>query len=213
MIAAIYSALLAQHGPQGWWPAEDRFEILAGAVLVQRTSWRNAARAIDRLKANGCLAADRLAKLDLRRLEDIIKPAGFYRVKAVRLRSLANFVLAAGGLDTLARLPTPQLRGTLLTLPGIGPETADAMLGYAFLRPVFVVDAYARRLFGRLRCPEPLPSDAVIKADCETSVRTATELNELHALIVAHGQYCCAAVPACERCRLRRLCGYSCRTG
>jgi endonuclease-3 related protein len=208
-IPAVFDALLAQHGPQGWWPAEDRFEIMAGAVLVQRTAWRNAAQAIQRLKARGALAAEQLAAVDSTFLETMIKPAGFFRVKAARLKALARFVVASGGVDALSRQATPSLRTTLLSQQGIGPETADAILGYAFERPVFVVDAYARRLFERLGSPDPLPSDFDLKADCEAEISTATNLNELHALIVAHSQRCCAAVPDCARCSLRLRCGYA----
>lgn len=209
MIAALFDALLEQHGPQGWWPAEDRLEIMVGAVLVQRTAWRNAALAIERLREGDALAAERLAELDTVQLEAMIKPAGFFRVKAARLTALGRFVIESGGIDALGQLPTGRLRRILLSLPGIGPETADAILGYAFDRPVFVVDAYARRLFERLESPGQLPPDVDLKAKCELAMRTAARLNELHALIVAHGQRYCAAVPDCVDCSLRLRCGYS----
>jgi len=204
----ILDALIEQHGPQRWWPAEDPFEIMVGAVLVQRTAWRNAALAIRALKEAGVLRPDRLDDLRREALAALIRPAGFFRLKARRLQSMARFVVAAGGLRALSAQPTAGLRAALLTIRGVGPETADAILGYAFERPVFVVDAYARRLSARLAHPAPGPSDADLKAGCERELVSARDLNELHALIVRHGQVYCRAMAACDGCALRPRCGY-----
>ncbi len=209
MFADIFEHLSGQYGSQdGWWPAEDAFEIMVGALLVQRTTWRNAAAAIERLRADRCLTADRLAQLETEALCELIKPAGFFRVKAFRLKSLAQFVVSAGGIDKLKRRSTARLRGQLLELQGVGPETADAILGYAFERPVLVVDAYTRRLFTRLHHPSPLPTDAALKQDAESTLGTTQRLNEFHALVIAHGQRCCSPKPSCEPCSLNRMCGY-----
>jgi len=180
-----------------------------GALLVQRTTWRNAALAIERLKGSQCLTAECLTALDTDSLEALIKPAGFFRVKALRLRQLAKFVVAVGGIDALSLRPTAELREQLLDLPGIGAETADAILGYAFGRPVLVVDAYARRLFSRLHHPAPAMPDIQLKEDAESMLRTTAALNEFHALVIAHGQGCCAPTPRCDSCGLKSICGFA----
>lgn len=174
---------------------------------MQRTAWRNAAAAIERLKQNQCMTAERLAHMETDALSALIKPAGFFRVKAARLQKLARFVVSAGGLNSLSGQPTVELRNRLLELEGVGPETADAMLGYAFDRPVLVVDAYTRRLFSRLRHPSPVLSDTALKKNAEATLRTTQALNEFHALVIAHGQRCCSPTPRCEPCSLRTICG------
>ncbi len=213
MLADVFERLRVQHGSQeGWWPAESPFEVMVGALLVQRTNWRNAATAIARLKRSGYLTAERLQRIEADALGALIKPAGFFRTKSIRLKKLAQFVVAAGGVDALRAQPTASLRQQLLDVPGIGPETADAMLGYAFDRPVLVVDAYARRLFTRLHCPSPTPSDASLKREVEATLGTTRALNVFHALIVTHGQRCCTPTPKCESCGLASICGYAQRT-
>lgn len=210
MLAETFERLRAQHGSQeGWWPADTPFEVMVGALLVQRTAWRNAAAAIGRLKASAALTPERLAALDVDSLGALIKPAGFFRTKASRLRQLADFVVAAGGIEALSRRATAELREQLLALPGVGPETADAILGYAFDRPVLVVDAYTRRLFARLHHPAPPLSDAQLKRQVEASLPTTDALNEFHALVIAHGQRNCRPRPKCDSCGLRALCGFA----
>lgn len=209
MIAALLQTLSAHHGPQAWWPASDRFEIVVGALLVQRTTWHNAKRALEQLRDRGALSVARLAAVAPRELERLIRPAGFFRAKAARLRSLARFIDRAGGLTALDALETGLLRQRLLEQPGVGCETADVILGYVFGRPTFVVDTYARRLFGRLDAPRTGLSDAEIKQRVEASLTDVDGLNELHALIVAHGKSYCRARPICESCPLRRRCGFS----
>jgi endonuclease-3 related protein len=209
MFAAVFERLLAHYGLQQWWPADDEIEIMVGAVLVQRTVWRNAASAIARLKASGDLSAGRISALPSQRLEELIRPAGFFKVKAQRLQALCRLVAAAGGVAALERLPTQELRDALLGVHGVGAETADAILGYAFKRPVFVVDAYARRFFGRLAHPRAAPTDDELKAGCERELKTVVKLNELHALVIAHGKASCGRVPTCSRCCLASACGFA----
>lgn len=198
---------MRHHGPQAWWPAESRFEVMVGAVLVQQTAWVNASRAIDRLRDAGLLDHDALASAPRSTVEGLIRAAGFYRVKAKRLVGLARFVSRAGGLSMLQQLGISELRAALRELDGVGAETADAILLYVFERPVFVVDAYARRLFGRLTGTPP-SSDAELKALVEGVVTQAADLNELHALIVAHGKRFCRTQPLCASCCLRTSCQY-----
>jgi endonuclease-3 related protein len=179
---------------------------MVGALLVQRTAWRNAAQALEQLRRAGGLDPERLSQLSAPAMEAFIRPAGFYRTKSERLRGLAQFIVSHGGPEALARLPTAMLRARFLRLPGIGPETADAILLYAFERPVFVVDAYARRLFRRLDGRRDEIADDHLKLRVETAVRRVAHLNELHALIVAHGKLHCSRVPRCAQCCLRTQC-------
>lgn len=198
--------LLLEHGPQGWWPADTPFEIMVGALLVQRTTWRNAERAIAALKRAGLLDPRKLASADLATLQDYVRPAGFYRTKSGRVRALARFVLAAGGVAGLVRQPTDSLRRMLLDQPGIGAETADAILLYVFGRPVVVVDAYLRRFAARLEASNPPPTDADIVRAVTGEIDSADELSEFHALVVAHGKRHCRKIPRCDRCAVSSLC-------
>ena len=180
---------------------------MVGALLVQRTTWRNATAAIERLRDGRYLEPERLAQIDTGELSELIRVAGFFRVKAARLKALADFVVSAGGISALHKQPTERLREQLLALQGVGPETADAILGYAFGRPVLVVDAYTRRLFARLHHPSGAPTDAALKTKAESTLVTTQALNEFHALVIAHGQRCCLPKPKCAPCSLRQLCG------
>ena len=206
-IEPVFDALLARYGPQAWWPAQTPFEVMVGAILVQQTAWSNAAKAIEQLREADLLACNDLATASLPLLENLVRPAGFYRTKARRIRRLAGFVEEAGGPAALETKNTRDLRATLLSLDGIGPETADAILLYAFERPVFVVDTYARRLFERLS-GRALGTDGELKRDVEQVFAGAEKLNELHALIVEHGKSQCRKRPMCEGCCLRAQCGY-----
>jgi endonuclease-3 related protein len=206
----LLDALREAYGPQGWWPGGgEPFDVMLGAILVQRTTWVNAGRALDRLSEAGILDWSALRGLTSSTLEELIKPCGFYRTKAGRLRKLAEFVSASGGTGALGRLGTDALRERLLRLEGIGPETADAILLYAFDRPVFVVDAYARRLYSRL-CGEAAPAaDAELKRTVETAVQDTGDLNDLHALIVEHGKRHCRSSPLCAGCCLGSICRHA----
>lgn len=207
-LRAVYRRLLAAYGPQGWWPADDGpFEVMVGAVLTQNTAWSNVERAIANLRAAGALDAEVLARAPRERLARWIRPAGYFNVKARRLQAFCRFYVAAGGLRALDALPTPALRARLLDVHGIGPETADDMLLYAFGRPVFVVDAYTRRLLVRLGLASgDEPYDA-IRLGFERALGPDVPLyNEYHALVVAHAKAHCRVRPRCAGCPLRRLC-------
>jgi endonuclease III related protein len=205
----VLSVLLDAYGPQHWWPAAEPFEVMVGAVLVQQTSWNSAERAIAALRDAGLLDARALAVIDSTELERLIRPAGFFRVKARRLRRLAAFIRDTGGLERLNDLPTEALRSALLGLDGIGAETADAMLLYAFGRPAAVIDAYTRRLIARLDGTDTPPSDDVIRHRMLSAVADDVDaLNELHALIVEHGKRVCGNTPSCADCVLVRRCRF-----
>ena len=206
-LRAILDRLAAAYGPQAWWPARDHFEMMAGALLTQRTAWRNAERAIASLRRAGVLSPEALALLPLSRLETLVRPAGAFRVKAARLQALARWYLDAGGRESLAVRSTAGLRAELLGLAGIGPETADDILVYAFSRPVFVVDAYARRILSRYGWAEGKePYDRLSTAVAGALGRDATVLGEFHALLVEHGKRHCRSSPRCTGCPLAARC-------
>ncbi len=203
----VYRELLAAYGPQGWWPSDGPFEVMVGAVLTQNTAWVNVERAIENLKRAGALSARAIVDLPEARLAALLRPSGYFNVKARRLRAFCAWYLEAGGLERLGRLQTARLRRALLAVPGVGPETADDILLYAFGRPVFVVDAYTRRLFGRLGLLDPdLPYDAVRLAFEGALGRRPALYNEYHALIVRHAKNVCRPRPVCAACCLRERC-------
>lgn len=208
-LEGVYAALLTHHGPQGWWPAESDFEVVVGAVLIQRTAWRNAEQGLAALRAAGLLTADALAASSARRIEALVRPAGFYRQKAARLSAVARWLVARGSLARLAELADDELEAAWLALPGIGPETAAVICLYAFGRPLFVVDAYARRTFARLGWiggDEPGPT---LRRACEQALdANAATYNEYHALIVAHAKTHCRPTPRCAGCPLLRYCAH-----
>lgn len=204
----VHRTLFTALGPLEWWPGESPFEVMVGAVLVQNTSWRNVERAIENLREARVLEPHRLAAVAAAELEELIRPAGYFRVKARRLRNLVEFVVDRydGSLDAMRAVETSQLRAELLAVHGVGPETADSILLYAFDKPVMVVDAYTHRTWARHgwidyeadyhRLQEQiageLPDDAPL-------------LNEMHAELVHVGHHWCKRVPLCEACPLAPL--------
>ncbi len=203
----VFSRLLAAYGPQHWWPADSPFEVMLGAVLTQNTSWRNVERALDALKRLTRLEAAAILALDLATLAATLRPVGYFNVKAQRLRAFCTHYQTAGGFAGLGSLETEGLRLNLLSVHGIGPETADDMLLYAFERPVFVVDAYTRRLFGRLGLLAESQGYEQIRRTFETALDPDVALfKEYHALIVRHGKQVCRTRPQCPACPLRGVC-------
>jgi endonuclease-3 related protein len=204
--ARVHELLLARYGPQGWWPATDPFEIMAGALLVQRTAWRNAHRAIAALKSRGLLEPDQLATARIGEIEQCVRGAGFFRQKAARLHRLARALQKSNGIAGLAARSTHDLRHWLLSRDGIGPETADAILLYAFGRQAVVIDEYLRRLTQRLLASADKPADSVIRQQISDQIVDVSYLNELHALVVEHAKRTCRAVPRCQECVLTEQC-------
>jgi endonuclease-3 related protein len=208
-IRALYIRLFAWYGPQGWWPARGSTEVLIGAVLTQHTAWRNVERALARLREVARLTPRTVLAIDEEQLARLIHPAGYPRVKAHRLRKLLGWCDARGGIAALRRVPTSELRAELLQVHGVGPETADAILLYALQRPLFVVDAYARRLFARLGMVFGNEPYEAIRGLVEQALRGVTQdLNEFHALIVRHGKDPCRQRPHCDACQLVKVCRY-----
>ncbi|MGD2020202.1 MAG: endonuclease [Thiohalocapsa sp.] len=204
----IFGTLLAAHGHQDWWPADTPFEVMLGAVLTQNTAWTNVEKALARLTERIPLTPEALLGLAETELAELLRPVGYFNVKAARLRAFCAALLEAGGEAALAAEDTASLRRRLLAMHGIGPETADDILLYAFGRPVFVVDAYTRRLFVRLGVLEDGAGYEVIRGLFEQALGPDTALfNEYHALIVRHAKDICRARrPRCGDCVLRAQC-------
>ena len=202
----LHVALLRRFGPQRWWPGRSAYEVAAGAILTQNTAWTNAARAIAALRARRLLDPRRLAALSEAELGEVIRSAGTYRLKARRLRAFTTWLIQCygGRFHGLRRAPLAPLRAGLLGIPGLGPETADAILLYAAGRPVFVADAYARRVLARHRLLGGAAGYEETRAFVESHLPSDPALlNELHALLVAVGKAYCRTVPLCRDCPLR----------
>jgi endonuclease-3 related protein len=203
----VFDRLFAAYGPQHWWPGDSPFEVMVGAVLTQNAAWINVERAIDNLKRAECLSLDGILALGESELAELIRPSGYFNVKAKRLHSLCRFLDHRGGIERLRSLATQELRRDLLAVHGVGPETADDILLYAFERPVFVVDAYTRRLFGRLVRLSGDESYEWIRSMFESELPAEVSLfNEYHALIVRHAKRVCGGKPRCSECCLRAEC-------
>lgn len=210
-ILRIYRQLLARHGPQHWWPADSPFEVIVGAILTQSTHWRNVERAIANLKQHNALAPERLYKLSEEKLAELIRPAGYFRQKAKKLKAFLAHLYAQhdGDLREMLSQPANKLRTELLSIWGIGPETADSILLYAAQKLVFVVDAYTRRIFSRLGVVEPTISYEELQEFLRQRLPRSVKLfNEYHALIVRHGKEVCRPKPRCGQCVLARDCQF-----
>lgn len=205
----IYEKMFERFGPQHWWPAETPFEVMVGAILTQNTNWLNVQKAIDNLKRAGVLSFEKLVELPKGLLAEYIRPAGYYNIKAERLHNFLAMIRSEYGssLDLFLETDTQQLRERLLSVKGIGPETADSILLYSADRPIFVVDAYTYRILVR---------HDLIDAECgyeeiqnlfmdnlEPEIKM---FNEYHALLVRTGkEYCRKSKPGCEGCPLNRM--------
>lgn len=202
----VYKRLLAALGPQHWWPGESPLEVLVGAVLVQNTSWKNVERAIANLRDDGLMDVHALERLTVEELAEVIRPAGYFRVKSRRLHNLLSFVVREydGSLDAMFQTDVATLREQLLGVHGIGPETADAILLYAGNLPTFVVDTYTHRVLARHGWIGYEADYHEIKDYFESSLPPDAPLyNEFHALLVRLGKdYCRKTNPKCDECPL-----------
>lgn len=205
----LLSLLLTAWGPQHWWPGETPFEVAVGAVLTQNTAWTNVQKAIVRLRAADAMSPAALLALPASTLVKLIRPAGYYTVKAGYLRTLAEWVQehAEGDLSSLASRNPAALRGELLSLRGIGKETADSILLYAVGLPVFVIDAYTLRIASRLGLLPPAARyDDAQHFFHECLPHDARYYNEAHALLVRLGKTHCRTRPLCDGCPLAEQC-------
>ena len=204
-----YEAMSDALGPMRWWPAQTPFEVIVGAILTQSTSWGNVERAIANLRTARMLTPSAMLRVRIPRLAALVRPSGYFRQKAKKLKAFVQFLHIGygGSLKRMFQTPTAELREKLLSVHGIGPETADSILLYAGNHPVFVVDAYTHRIFGRHGITDGKPDYEKVRALIETSLPRQPELfNEFHALIVNTGKnWCRKSAPQCEECPLRPL--------
>ncbi|MBA7657125.1 Endonuclease III [subsurface metagenome] len=207
-LTEIYQLLFDRFGPQHWWPGQTQFEIIAGAILTQNTNWANVEKAIANLKAADRLTPEKLYHFDVSRLAELIRPAGYYNIKAKRLKNFINWLFENydGKLTNLETLDTDQLRAELLAVKGIGRETADSILLYAFDRPIFVVDAYTARIAFRHQLIEPDADYEQLRELFQSNLPQDTKLfNEYHALLVRVGKEFCRPKVRCPGCPLEKL--------
>jgi len=207
-LLAVYRRLHRHFGPQQWWPGDGPFEVIVGAILAQNTSWANVEKAITNLKEAGVLSPGEMAALDSQELAGLIRPSGYYRVKANRLHHFLAFFKERYefSLEAMFNQPLSEVRESLLGVKGIGPETADSILLYAGGYPIFVVDAYTRRIFSRHGFIRPGGTYEELQAlFMDALPRDARLYNEYHALIVRAGKTSCLSRPRCKGCVLRSL--------
>jgi endonuclease-3 related protein len=204
----IYNALYKSFGPQDWWPGDSPFEIAVGAILTQNTNWGNVEKAIQNLKREKCLSAKKLHEMPHNKLALFIKPAGYFNVKAKRLKNFLSFLSKhyKGSMKRMETTDTVSLRESLLDVNGIGPETADSILLYSLGRPVFVIDAYTKRVLNR----HGIVSDDVTYHEMQElfhkNLPEDVQLfNEYHALFVMAGKHYCKPKPRCDGCPLEIL--------
>jgi len=207
-LTEIYQLLYDAFGPQHWWPGDTQFEIIAGAILTQNTNWSNVEKAIANLKSADLLSPEKLYHIDTSQLAELIRPAGYYNIKAKRLKNLINWLFENydGKLSNLEGLDTEQLRAELLSVKGVGRETADSILLYALDRPVFVVDAYTARVAFRHGLIEPDADYEQLRELFQSNLPQDTNLfNEYHALLVRLGKKFCRPKAQCHACPLEKL--------
>jgi len=205
----IFDKLHARFGPQHWWPGETPFEVMVGAILTQNTNWTNVSRAIATLREYNLLSFDALNDLSPDMLAEYIRPAGYYRLKAGRLKNLLILIRDRfdGDPENLFALDVPAMRRELLSVSGIGPETADSIILYAAEKPIFVVDAYTHRMLCRHdRIDEDADYHAIQELFMDTLPEDVALYNEFHALIVRLGkEFCKKSKPRCQECPLLGL--------
>lgn len=209
----VFDKLYKHSGHQHWWPVRSRnpeFEIIIGAILTQNTSWKNVEKAIENLERENKLSPQLLNKTSDKEIERLIKPAGFFKVKRKRVKNFLDFLFKKydGKVEHLLELPTDKLREELLSVNGIGNETADSIILYAAKRMKFVVDAYTIRLFNRLGLIITKDYDEVQRFFESNLPKDVKLFNEYHALIVEEGKNICRPKPKCRACPLNDGCDY-----
>lgn len=209
----IYQRLFQYYGPQNWWPANHAFEVIVGAILTQNTAWRNVEIALDNMRSQDLFSWRSLLEISVDDLQFVIRPAGFYRRKAACILSICRWLEGQQGIEQIKQHNTIEIRKTLINIKGIGSETADAILLYAFDKPAFVIDKYTHRIVCRLTGKEllfnyqALQNGFVNQLDGEVTV-----FQEYHALIVAHAKNHCKKAPNCTACPLNNSCRhYQCK--
>jgi endonuclease III related protein len=207
----IYRKLKEHFGFLNWWPSDSEFEVFVGAILTQQTTWTNVEKAINNLKNANSLSIDKIAEIKISKLEKLIRPSGYYRKKAKRLRNLCGIIIRDHkNLDNLFRLEKNELRALLLSYNGVGRETADSIVLYAASKPTFVIDAYTKRIMHRMFpkiIDEQIDYDA-LRISFERSINKDLDLyKDYHAQFVELGKnYCKKTKPLCNKCPLQRIC-------
>jgi len=204
----IYQKMFEALGPRQWWPGETPFEVVIGAILTQNTNWSNVEKAINNLKTAGKLSPVGIYELSVTELAKLIRPSGFFNVKAKRVKAFINWLFSRyeGNLSKMLDQDLQILRGELLSVKGIGPETADSILLYAGNKPTFVVDAYTHRIFSRHELiPEESTYDEMKSFFEENLPKDVQLFNEYHALLVNVGKMFCKTRKVCEPCPLKDI--------
>ncbi len=204
----MFSLLFDHYGPRNWWPAETELEMMVGAILTQNTNWKNVEKAIENLKRSNTISLKNLSSISISELAQKIRPAGYYNIKAKRLKNLISFIVNHynGNMKKLLEDETQALRQGLLSVNGIGPETADSIILYAANRPVFVIDAYTHRILNRHDMTEDQSTYQELQELFMDNLPEDSSLfNEFHALIVETGKDFCKKKPLCEGCPLTRI--------
>jgi endonuclease-3 related protein len=205
----VYDRLLKAFGPQHWWPGDSGFEMIVGAMLTQNTNWKNVEKAIRNLRQSDLMEPHALYNVPVEELEELLRPAGYFRVKARRLRSLLEFIINRynGSIEAMFRTDLETLRKELLAVNGIGPETADSILLYAGSLPIFVVDAYTQRIFARHGWIGFDADYHQIQDYIQSCLPEDPRLyNEYHALLVYAGKHFCnKSKPKCNECPLEEM--------
>ncbi len=207
-LTQIYEAMFERFGPQHWWPGQTQFEIMVGAILTQNTNWGNVEKAIGNLRVVDVLSPVRIRKLAPRELAEMIRPAGYYNIKAGRLKNFISWLFEKydGDLSLLDAVATEELRRELLQVKGVGKETADSILLYALNRPIFVVDAYTARIACRHHLIEAEADYDRLQDLFQSNLPQEVQLfNEYHALLVRVGKEFCRPRPNCADCPLNHL--------
>lgn len=212
-LQTVYRRLFERYGAQHWWPADTPFEVMVGAILTQNTAWSNVEKAIANLKVAEALTPEAITTVAHDTLAAWLRPSGYFNIKAQRLRNYCEWYLAQGGFASLNALDDATLRHAVLSVNGVGPETADDILLYAFQRPLFVIDAYTRRIFSRLGLVQHDSGYETLRHHFEDDLHKEPNrvalFNEYHALIVLHAKEHCRVKPRCSGCPLRRGCIYT----
>ncbi len=205
-LISIYKTLYSHFGPQNWWPGDTPFEVCVGAILTQNTAWQNVEKAIANLKKEKILNPHKINRLPAKRLAKLITPVGYFNIKAKRLKNFISFLCKRydGKVGKMFSNSSDHLRGHLLDVNGIGPETADSILLYAGNVPIFVVDAYTKRIFNRLNLtPEDITYHEMQEIFMKNLPLDAVLFNEYHALIVMLGKNYCKKKPLCKECPIK----------
>ena len=208
----IYHRLMAHYGPQYWWPAQEPFEIIVGAILTQSAAWQNVEKAIANLKAAKALSPEALRRFNLSEVAALIYPCGYYNAKALKLKSLASWLgeYYDDNLNKLFICNTDHLRQQLLSIHGIGQETADSIILYAAHKPVFVIDAYTRRIINRIGLAPDSNSYIAYQTLFMDNLSTDAGLfNEYHALLVCLAKDVCRSHPLCQQCCINSICHFN----